>query len=103
VVAGDLDGYDGAAIRDLGPLRWKIENHAFGELTPHWQLTHCAHHPPVAVVARLWIKIIACTRFHAFAILPGKLLRWGKATLNEVRKPIDRSLLWGRPIQGFSG
>jgi hypothetical protein len=52
---------------------------------------------------RMNLKIIACTRFHAFAILPGKLLRWGKATLNEVRKPIDRSLLWGRPIQGFSG
>ena len=36
VVAGDWDGYDGAAIRDLGHLRWKIENNAFGELTQHW-------------------------------------------------------------------
>ena len=35
VVAGDLDVYDGAAIRDLGHLRWKIENNAFGELTQH--------------------------------------------------------------------
>jgi hypothetical protein len=33
VVAGDLDGYDGSAIRDLGHSRWKIENNAFGELT----------------------------------------------------------------------
>ena len=41
VVAGDLDGYDGAAIRDFGHLRWKIENNAFGELTQHWHLTHC--------------------------------------------------------------
>jgi hypothetical protein len=32
---------------------------------------------------RMNLKIIACTRFHAFAILPGKLLRWGKATLNK--------------------
>ena len=103
VVAGDLDGYDGAAMRDLGHLRWKIENNAFGELTQHWHLTHCAHHHPVAVVALLWIKIIAFTLFHAFAILHGKLFRLGKATLQEVRKQIYRSLLCGLPVRFFSG
>ena len=103
VVAGDLEWYDGTAIRDIGHLRWKIENNAFGELTQHWHLTHCAHHHPVAVVALLWIKIIAFTLFHAFAILHGKLFRLGKATLNEVRKQIYRSLLCGSPIQFFSG
>jgi hypothetical protein len=103
VVAGDLDGYDGAAIRDLGHLRWKIENNAFGELTQHWRLTHCAHHHPVAVVALLWIKLIAFTLFHAFAILHGKLFRLAKVTLNEVRKQIYRSLLCGSPLPFFSG
>lgn len=103
VVAGDLDGYDGAAVRDLGHLRWKIENNAFGELTQHWHLTHCAHHHPVAVVALLWIKIIAFTLFHAFAILHGKLFRLGKATLQEVRKQIYRSLLCGLPVRFSSG
>lgn len=103
VVAGDLDGYDGAAIRDWGHLRWKVENNAFGELTQHWHLTHCAHHHPVAVVALLWIKILAFTLFHAFAILHGKLFRLGQATLSEVRKQIYRSLLCGQPIQFFSG
>ena len=103
VVAGDLDGYEGSAIRDLGHLRWKIENNAFGQLTQHWHLTHCAHHHPVAVVVLLWIKIIAFTLFHAFAILHGKLFRLGKATLQEVRKQIYRSLLCGLPIQLFSG
>ena len=103
VVAGDLDGYDGAAIRDMGHLRWKIENNAFGELTQHWHLTHCAHHHPVAVVALLWIKIIAFTLFHAFAILHGKRFRLGRATLNEERKQIYRSLLCAWPIQFFSG
>ena len=103
VVAGDLDGYDGSAIRDMGHLRWKIENNAFGQLTQHWHLTHCAHHHPVAVVVLLWIKIIAFTLFHAFAILHGKLFRLGKATLQEVRKQIYRSLLCGLPIQLFSG
>jgi len=103
VVAGELDGYDGATIRDLGHSRWKIENHAFGELTQHWHLTHCAHHHPVAVVTLLWIKIIAFTLFRAFALLHGKLVRLGKATLNEVRKQIYRSLLCSTPIRFFSG
>jgi hypothetical protein len=103
VVAGDLDAYDGAAIRDLGHLRWKIENNAFGELTQHWHLTHCAHHQPVAVLALLWIKIIAFTLFHAFAILHGKLFRLGQVTLQELRKRIYRSLLCGWPIPYLSG
>ncbi len=103
VVAGDLDGYDGAVIRDLGHLRWKIENHAFGQLTQHWHLTHCAHHTPVAVGVLLWIKIIAFTLFHAFAILHGKLYRLGKITLQELRQRIYRSLLGGCARQCFSG
>jgi hypothetical protein len=103
VVAGELDGYDGAAIRDFGHLRWKIENNAFGELTQHWHLTHIAHHKPVAVLALLWTKIIAFTLFHAFAIVHGKLFRMGKVTLQELRKRIYRSLLCGWPIPFFSG
>lgn len=103
VVAGDLSGYDGAVIRDIGHLRWKIENNAFCELTQHWHLTHCAHHEPRAVFVLLWIKIIAFTLFHAFAILHGKLFRLGKVTLQELRKRIYRSLLCGWPIRCFSG
>jgi Transposase DDE domain len=103
VVAGDLDAYEGAQIRDFGHLRWKIENNAFGQLTQHWHLTHVAHHKPVAVLALLWIKIIAFTLFHAFAILHGKLFRLGKVTLQELRQRIYRSLLCGWPIPYFSG
>jgi hypothetical protein len=103
VVAGDLDGVDGGTIRDIGHLRWKIENNAFGELTQHWHLTHCSHHHPRAVVALLWIKIIAFTLFHAFAILHGKTFRLGLKTLNEIRRQLYRSLLCGQPIPLFSG
>jgi hypothetical protein len=103
VVAGDLDGSDGAAIRDFGHLRWRIENNAFAELTQHWHLTHVAHHKPVGVLALLWIKIIAFTLFHAFAICHGKLFRLGKVTLQELRKRIYRSLLCGWPMRCFSG
>ncbi len=103
VVAGDLDGYDAAAIVEMGHLRWKIENNAFCELTQHWHLSHCAHHHPVALAVMLWIKIIAFTLFHAFAILHGKLFRLGKATLQELRKRIYRSLLCGPPVECLSG
>jgi hypothetical protein len=103
VVAGDLDDQAGAVIRDLGHARWKIENHAFGQLTQHWHLTHCAHHHPVAVVALLWIKLLAFTLFQAFAILHGKLYRMGKVTFQELRKQIYRSLFCGQPTRLFSG
>jgi hypothetical protein len=103
VVAGDLDGPDGAAIRDIGHLRWKVENNAFGQLTQHWHLTHCSRHHPTAVVALLWIKIIAFTLFHAFALLHGKSFRLGLATLSEIRKQLYRSLLCGQPLRLFSG
>lgn len=103
IVAGDLDGYDGAAVRDIGHSRWKIENHAFGQLTQHWHLTHCSHHHPVAVVALLWIKILAFTLFQAFAILHGKLFRMGKVTFLELRKQIYRSLFCGCPMRVLSG
>ena len=98
-----MDSLEGAVIRDLGHGRWKIENHAFGQLTQHWHLTHCAHHHPVALAALLWIKILAFTLFHAFAILHGKLFRLGRATLQEVRQQIYRSLLCGPPAPLFSG
>jgi hypothetical protein len=103
VVAGNLDGSTGTVIRDIGHSRWKIENNAFAELTQHWNLTHCAHHHRVAVLALLWIKLIAFTLFHAFAILHGKLVRLGKVTLQEVRQQIYRSLLCGSPVPFFSG
>lgn len=103
IVAGDLDGYAGAVIRDLGHLRWKIENNAFNELTQAWRLTHCAHHHPVSLQVLLWIKIIAFTLFHAYAILHGKLLRLGKVTFQEMRKRVYRSLLCGETPPFFSG
>lgn len=103
IVAGDLDGYGGSIIRDWGHLRWKIENNAFNELTQGWRLTHCAHHHPVAIHVLLWIKFIAFTLFHAFAILHGKLFRLGKVTHQEARKRLYRSLLCGAVPPFLSG
>ena len=103
VVAGDVNGYDGAGVRDIGHSRWKIENHAFGQLTQHRPLTHCSPHHPVAVVALLWLKILAFTLFQAFAILHGKLFRMGKVTFQELRRRIYRSLFCGCPPRLSSG
>lgn len=103
VVAGELDGYGASVIRDVGHLRWKIENNAFNELTQSWHLTHCAHHHPVSLQVLLWIKLIAFTLFHAFALLHGKLFRLGKVTFQELRKRIYRSLLCGEVQPIFSG
>jgi len=103
VVAGNLTLYAGADIRDIGHLRWKVENNAFGELTQHWHLTHSAHHHPTALLSLLWIKLIAFTLFHAFAILHGKRFRLGTVTLAEIRRQIYRSLLCGQPLLLFSG
>lgn len=83
--------------------RWVERHRVGGEWTQHWHLTHCAHHHPVAVVVLLWIKLIAFTLFHAFAILHGKRLRLGLATMSELRKQLYRSLLCGQPILFFSG
>jgi len=103
IVAGDLDNYAAAVIRDLGHLRWKIENNAFNELTQAWGLSHCAHHHPVSLQVLLWIKIIAFTLFHAYAILHGKLLRLSRVTFQELRKRVYRSLLCGEVQPFFSG
>ena len=103
VVAGDLDGYPGAVIRDWGHLRWKIENNAFNELTQGWRLTHCAFHDEVGREVLLWIKLIAFTLFHAFAILHGQHLRLAKVTFQEQRKRIYRSLLCDPLTPVFGG
>jgi len=57
----------------------------------------------VAVLALLWIKLLAFTLFQAFAVLHGKLYRMGKVTFQELRKQIYRSLFCGQPIRLFSG
>ncbi|MEI7733353.1 MAG: hypothetical protein WCO56_27530 [Verrucomicrobiota bacterium] len=53
--------------------------------------------------ALLWIKIIAFTLFHAFAILHGKRFRLRQVTLQELRQQIYRSLLCSWPLSLFSG
>ena len=57
----------------------------------------------MAGLVLLWIKIVAFTLFHAFAILHAILFCLDQVTLQELRKRIYRSLLCGCPLRCFSG
>jgi len=86
VVAGDLDTYDGAAIRDFGHLPGRSRIRLRRGLTQHWHLTHVAHHKPVAVLALLWIKIHRLHALSRLCIVHGKLFRLWQGGLQELRK-----------------
>lgn len=98
-----LDGYEPKVIWQIGHLRWKIENNAFNELTQHWNLEHCAHHHPQAIIVLLLIKVLAFNLFKAFAQLHGKLWRAGKITFQELRLQLYRALELESFILFFSG
>ena len=87
----------------IGHLRWRIENNAFNELTQHWNLEHCAHHHPQAIIALLLIKVLAFNLFKAFAQLHGKQWRAGKITFQELRLQLYRALELDPVILFFSG
>jgi hypothetical protein len=76
----------------MGHRRWGVENHAFNELTKYYHWEHCPHHEPVAIVAWLLILVLGLNLFELFARVHGKLLRLGKATLQEITKQLDRAI-----------
>lgn len=103
VATGDLNGYAAKTIWAIGHGRWKVENNAFNELTQHWHLEHCSHHPPVAITALLLILLLAFNLFRAFAQLQGKLWRAGRVTLQELRRQLDLAMEHDAIILLFSG
>lgn len=103
LASNDLDGIPVEAIWAIGHGRWKIENNAFGELTQHWNLEHCAHHDPVAIQALLLILVLAFNLFRAFAQLCGKAWRAGQATMQEMRRQLDLAMTTDREILLWSG
>jgi hypothetical protein len=92
LVSPQLDGYDASVIWRIGHQRWGVENHAFNELTQHYQLTHCPHHEPGAIMAWLLIRVLGFNLFELFARLHGKLWRQGRTTLQELAGQLDRAL-----------
>jgi hypothetical protein len=92
LVSRELDGYGATVIWRIGHQRWGVENHAFNELTQHYQLTHCAHHEPVAILAWLLIRVLGFNLFELFVRGHGKLWRQGRTTLQELARQLDRAL-----------
>ena len=92
IATPELDPYPPEAIWRIGHQRWGIENHAFNELTQHYHLEHCPHHHPVAIVAWLLILVLAFNLFEVFVRLHGKLLRDGRATVQDLARTLDRAL-----------
>lgn len=92
LVLKELDDYNLQTICRIGHQRWGIENHAFNELTQHYHLTHCQHHHPVAILAKLLILIVAFVAFEVFAKVHGKLVRLGKLTLLQITRLLDLSM-----------
>jgi hypothetical protein len=92
MVTRPLDGYDEHAIWQIGPGRWRIENHVFNTLTQHYHLTHCPHHHPVAILAWLLILVLGFVVFGVFAQIHGKLLALGHVTRREITEQLRRAL-----------
>ena len=91
-VTQELSGCSAQQIWQMGHRRWGVENHAFNELTQYYHLEHCPRHEPVAILAWLLILVLAMNLFELFARVHGKLLRLGKATLQEIAKQLDRGM-----------
>ena len=92
LVTEELDGCSMEQIWQVGHRRWGIENHVFNELTQHYHLEHCQCHEPTAILARLLILVLAMNLFELFARLHGKLVREGKATLQQIFRQMDLAL-----------
>lgn len=59
VASAGLDPVAAKGIWQIGHGRWAIENKAFNLLTRSYHLSHCFHHHPVAIVARLLLTLLA--------------------------------------------
>lgn len=73
-----------------GHARWDEETRGFGELTQHWNLNHCYHHHPQAMLAGLLILFLAfclTTVFFDRNLKPA--LRKGRTRLSLARLLAD--------------
>jgi hypothetical protein len=86
VVSSGLDHLAAKAIWQMGHGRWAIENKAFNLLTRTYHLSHCFHHHPVAIVARLLLTLLAVnvtTLFYRHWIVPRAQADYTRSDLLE--------------------
>lgn len=59
--------FDVSQVGHIGHARWDEENKGFMELAQYWNMDHCFHHHPVAILALLFIlaeAFILCSIFY---------------------------------------
>jgi Transposase DDE domain len=88
----NLQGYPPQAVYEAGHRRWGIENKAFNELTTYYNLEHCYHHEPVAMLAQMLILILGFVLFNAYATMHSQQHRMGKVSLKELAHDLDLAL-----------
>jgi DDE family transposase len=84
VASQKLDICTARQVWQIGHQRWGIENHAFNELTQHYDLEHCVRHDPVAIVAWLLIRVLGFLLFEIYTKVHGKAVRLGGQTLKDI-------------------
>lgn len=87
-----LAGYGAGTIWKIGHSRWGVENHAFNELTQHYDLTHCPRHEPGAMQAWLLLRVLAFNLFECFTRLHSQLGRQGRTTLKSMAEDLLAAL-----------
>jgi len=84
-------------VRDIGHLRWQVENSGFNDLTQHWGLKHCFLHTPPGLVAVLLTLVLAFNLFAAFVDRHSRLCRRHPWTRVEIARQLYRSLFLPSP------
>ena len=67
------EAFDASQVGRIGHSRWDIENRGFMELTQHWNMDHCFHHHPTAILALLFIlaeAFVLCSIFYKRNLKP---------------------------------
>lgn len=92
MASAELGVYPGQVIYQAGHRRWGIENKAFNELTQFYNLEHCYHHEPVAMLAQMLILVLGFLLFSAHAMLHSQQVRMGEVSLKELAHDMDLAL-----------
>jgi len=87
-----LDRVPGQVIWQIGHRRSGIENHAFNELTPAYDLENCVRHESVAMEVWLLIRVLDFVLFELYARLHCPMVRQGAQTLRDLRDDLFLAL-----------
>lgn len=98
MASANLQSYTAEVIYRAGHRRWGIENKAFKELTQYYNLEHCYHHHPAAMLAQMLILMLGFVLFSAYAVLHSQQVRLGlislKGLAEDLKLDLEADLPW---------